>query len=103
MNMNDFICDIFFDKRLLEIENGLPVKKLAVFLGPQGDCFEAIGDNTGSIIIEKITDIFKRFGKPIDIEIDEKWQPDFNFILKYIKPEAHEMDFKTLKQIKSGN
>ena len=85
INQGEYICDMYYYQRLKELECGLPVRQLSVFMAPGGDSFNYIGANTGLQNVEKIEDLIERFGKPIDIdfaslEVKKDWEEWLCFI-----------------------
>lgn len=103
MNSSNHIADFYYNKRLSQIENGLPVHRISIFLGYNGDFFEFIGNNTGIIEVESINEIIERFGKPIDIEIEHRnWPNEFNFLENFVDENAKDLSFRELKSIKNG-
>lgn len=104
MRWDRLIADFYYDKRLTDIENGLPVHMIGVYLSDNGDYFEYIGANTGLIRAESIEDIIEKFGKPILIEYEKRnWGYEFDYIGKYAdKNKADQLSFRALKAIKNG-
>jgi hypothetical protein len=94
-----YICTFYYDHRLKEIEVGLPVQYLNVYLGHNGDYYLCKGNNTGLIDLKDVADLIEKFGKPIDIDFDTlQVQNEFEDWLGFI--EAKNMSFAEIEKIK---
>jgi hypothetical protein len=95
-----FIGTFYYDHRLKEIEIGLPVKSLDVYLGHNGDYYIYKGNNTGLIDVKYVDDLIEKFGKPIDIDFDNlRVQNEFKSWLGFI--DDKDMSFAEIKKIKA--
>ena len=84
-NMENYICDMYYFERLKEIECGLPVRRLSIFIGPYNESFDYTGANTGLYNVAEIEDLIDRFGRPIDIDfgsldLQNEWEEWLSFI-----------------------
>jgi len=94
-----YICTFYYDHRLKEIEIGLPVQSLAVYLGHNGDYYLCKGNNTGLIDLKDVYDLIEKFGKPIAIDFDSlQVQKEFEDWLGFI--DIKNMSFAEIEKIK---
>jgi hypothetical protein len=94
-----YIGTFYYDHRLKEIEIGLPVKSLDVYLGHNGDYYLCKGNNTGLIDLKDVDDLIEKFGKPVAIDFDSlEVQNEFKEWLGFIDDKY--MSFAEIAKIK---
>jgi hypothetical protein len=94
-----YIGTFYYDHRLKEIEIGLNVQSLAVYLGHNGDYYLCQGNNTGLIDLKDVADLIEKFGKPIDIDFDTlQVQNEFKDWVGLI--DAKDLSFAEIAKIK---
>lgn len=104
MEYERLIAQFFYDKRLTDLENGLPVHKFWVVMtyGYDDDQYEIAGDNTRpGEYYNSIESIVEKYGNPFAIDLSDDAE-DFEYILNFTSNVADNMQMREVRRIKKG-
>ena len=105
MGHERLIAQFFYDKRLTDLENGLPVHKFWVVMTYDSwndERYRIAGDNTRPTeYYNSIKSIIEKYGKPFAIDLSDD-ADDFEYILKFTSNVADNMQMREVRRIKKG-
>ena len=105
MEYRRFIAQFFYDKRLTDLENGMPVHKFWVVMtydSCNDERYKIAGDNTGPTeYYNSIESIVEKYGKPFAIDLSND-ADDYKYILNFTSNIAVNMQMRKVESIKKG-